>query len=67
MSEKKYLIIGSVTEQYFRAAEYIQKKYKIEPVLWAAPSSYTNQIHKDFQDRKNEMNSLTIMLYATKQ
>lgn len=50
MSEKKYLIIGSVTEQYFRAAEYIQKKYKIEPVLWAAPSSYTNQIHKDFQD-----------------
>ena len=29
-------------------------------------SAYSG-IHKDFQDRKNEMNSLTIMLYATKQ
>ena len=50
MEVKKYLIIGATTEQYFRAAEYIQKKYRVEPALWTVPNRYINQISDKFQD-----------------
>ena len=46
---KKYLIIGATTKQYFLAAEHIQKKYKVEPVLWTAPTRYISQISDKFK------------------